>query len=76
MNLLLDLSSFEVVRGKYGDSQWVAYLTNRERLHFSTPQVPHMGYLGYLLVISPILGYLFLSTNEGELLYSVCQRLP
>ena len=40
----------------------------QDGLHFSAPQVPQMGHLGHLLVISPILGYLFLSTNEGVIL--------
>ena len=46
----------------------MSYLTNREWLHFSAPQVPQMGHLGHLLVMCPILGHLYLSVNENAVL--------
>ena len=40
----------------------------QEGSHFSAPQVPHMGHLGHVLVMCPILGHLYLSDNENAVL--------
>ena len=55
-----------------GGHQYVGLKIFQERLHFSAPQVPHMGHLGHVLVMCPILGHLYLSVNEN----AGCQRLP
>ena len=36
----------------------------QDGLHFSAPQVPHMGHLGHVLVMCPILGHIIQSVYK------------
>ena len=54
----------EAVRGH----QYVGLKIFQEGLHFGTPYVPHLGYLGYIYALYPILGYIIQSTNKNPVL--------
>ena len=57
---------FEVHNSISHSYAWLKIL--QDGLQFSAPQVPHMGHLGHLLVMCPILGHLYLSVNENAVL--------